>query len=151
MTDIHELEDGTFQVELPNGRLATSDSPQALQQLIDELNQQHKDETLFLEAWKVAVRYAGARFFAIDVTDTEHASDKEQLRPDLDAIKEGIGALSGGEKRFLVAVYSFFNRQVARDLADEFGIEGNPGELAAHLDRDRLDVITTLMRHYTGW
>lgn len=143
--------DGTWALSLPDGREITGEDPQALERYAQEVRQAKDARGIFLDTWKVAVRLAGPQFFSITAESIDTANDKQQLRPDVEAIKQDAGVLSGGERRFLFALVSFFNHEIADELWGAYGETGNPGELAQQLDRHRAQIITDLMLSYGGW
>lgn len=151
MSEPEQLPDGRWSLRLPDGRVATGDAQEPLKRMATAMRKSRDARDIFLATWKVAVRTAGPAFFQVTTDTIDAATDKNQLRPDIQAIKDNAGVLSGGERRFLFALVSFYNRKVAQGLNHDYGESGNVGELAAQLDRDRLHLITDLMLSYGGW
>lgn len=146
-----ERSDGQFETDLPSGRVLVSDSRESLEEVLRNEEIDRVKDLQFLAAWKTGVKIAGERFFEVRSASVDEAMDKEDLRPSWETVENDIGVLSGGERRFLVAMCSFFNREWAKELSDQFNDMGNPGALAAQLDPSRIEVIAELMRSYRGW
>ncbi|MES1934313.1 hypothetical protein T35B1_16991 [Salinisphaera shabanensis T35B1] len=151
MNEPEQMPDGRWLIILPDGREATGDAPEALKRMATAMRQARDARDIFLDTWKVAVRTAGPSFFEVASDAIETATDKDQLRPDITAIRENAGVVSGGERRFLFALVSFYNRDVAAELSKVYDESGNVGELASQMDRDRLHLIADLMLSYGGW
>ena len=63
----------------------------------------------YFEAWKSAVLKARSSLFNASKETVEEATDKNRLRPNLDAIIKYMGVCSGGEALFLGVLYTFIN------------------------------------------
>lgn len=137
--------------------------------IITEISEQEREEVLagvaaemafwqdaparFLKAWKQGVALAGVGFFG-DGTKAglEAATDKNQLAPRMDRVSYAVGVLSGGERTFLVAMYSFYNGRTAEKLwQDNFTSPDNIGTTISGLDLARRRVLAELTLTYTGW
>jgi hypothetical protein len=104
----------------------------------------------FLAAWKRGVEIAGTHYFRIEAESVAAAADKNQLRPNMRAIRSALGVISRGEGAFLAAMYSFFNADDGQKLLIEAGFP-NICDLAAKLDKERAEVIAELFLSYAGW
>lgn len=113
----------------------------------------HGAPARFFAAWKEAVSLAGVTYFG-DGTKTGFltATQKNDLAPNFQRVQEAIGVLSGGERRFLIALYSFYNDRAAHDLwADASDAPDNLGAITAGLDLARRRVLAELTVNCTGW
>lgn len=107
----------------------------------------------FFLAWKAAVALAGVAYFG-DGTKAgfQAAGSKDDLAPNFYRVKEALGVLSGGERRFLVALYSFYNSRTAHDFWEEAAESpDNIGSIVSGLDLKRRKVLADLTLNYTGW
>jgi hypothetical protein len=139
-----------FVLETETGRL-TGDSAAVLVQVANAEEQGKQRPAFFLEAWKEAVQLAGARFFDIRSASVEAATDKNELAPDLAAITGAIGVLSGGEKRFLLAIYQFYNDHDIYEFCQERDIKVPSLSDLPLLDEKQRIVIAQLLHSYDGW
>lgn len=109
--------------------------------------------TKFFLAWKEAVALAGVAYFG-DGTKAgfQAARSKDDLAPNFHRVKAALGVLSGGERRFLVALYSFYNSRTAHDFWEEaVDSPDNIGSIVSGLDLARRRVMADLTLSYTGW
>lgn len=104
----------------------------------------------FLAAWKRGIALAGEQYFRVTAPSLEGATDKNQLQPDWDRIKDAIGLVSGGQGAFLAALYSFYNGEDGQRLLVAAGYP-TLADLAAKLDPEHADVIAALFVNYQGW
>lgn len=107
----------------------------------------------FFKAWKQGVALAGVGYFG-DGSKAGFlaATDKNDLAPRMAVVKEALGVLSGGERTFLVAMYSFYNGRTAADMWEEnFQSPDNIGTTISGLDLARRRVLAELTLTYTGW
>ncbi|WP_077278817.1 hypothetical protein [Thioalkalivibrio denitrificans] len=117
---------------------------------METIYEQH--ERMFLEAWKHGVRLAGPEYFNVLVPDVDAATDKNQRRPNREAIEAVIDALGSGESVFLDSMYSFYNSEVRHMLLESLDRKMvNICDIAAALDGERKEVIGDLLRYYPGW
>lgn len=107
----------------------------------------------FFKAWREGVALAGVSFFGDgSKAGFQAATDKNDLAPNMEAVKEALGVLSGGERTFLVAMYSFYNSRTAADMwSENFTSPDNIGETISGLDLARRRVLAELTLTYTGW
>ena len=149
LQDVHR--DGeSFVIETDRGSLS-GDSAAELVRVANAAEQGRLRPEFFLEAWKDAVRLAGERFFDIRSESVDAATDKNELAPNLAAITEGIGVLSGGEKRFLLAIYQFYNDQALYEFCAKQEMKVPSLSDLALLDENHRRVITQLLHSYDGW
>lgn len=118
-----------------------------------------RNEKLFFNAWKRGVQLAGEEYFTCrphvgenlqPAESVEQAISKNQLAPDSEFIKASIGALSGGQRRFLAAMCSFYNPDWGGDLLREQGVNGL-ADLSGNLDAEHLQILADLLISYQGW
>ena len=143
-------EDGKRFVETENGRLSDHDAD-ALAEVAIKMEYNHPIPGEFLAAWKDGVRLAGEHLFRIRSDSVESATDREDLRPDLEIITASLGAISPGERVFILSMYQFFSDSTVRDLCMEFGYDFPTLADIANLDIPRRTVITRLIDSYAGW
>lgn len=107
----------------------------------------------FFKAWQEGVSLAGVCYFG-DGTQAglQAATNKNDLAPNFERILGALGYLSGGERTFLVAMYSFYNDRDAQILQEGFSHEGRSfGGTISGLDLGRRRVLAELTLSYTGW
>lgn len=107
----------------------------------------------FFSAWKEAVAFAGVAYFG-DGTKTGFlaATSKDDLAPNFQRVQDALGVLSGGERRFLIALYSFYNQRTAHELWQEASESpDNLGAIISGLDLARRRVLAELAVNYSGW
>ena len=127
----------------------------ALQQAMQECQrtQQHyaNASERFLSAWKQAVLIIGPQYFHCDSTEVvKSAKQREQLRPDHEAIERYLSVCSVGQGIFIGSVISFFNGDWGADICSGFGFSGI-GDIANRLDLNELEIVVELMLSHTGW
>jgi len=105
----------------------------------------------FLAAWKDGVTLAGEHFFNVRSNTVSSATDREDLRPNLDVITASLGGISPGERVFVLALYQFFSDSTVRDLCAEYGFDFPTLADIATMDASRKAVITRLIHAYNGW
>jgi hypothetical protein len=104
----------------------------------------------FLAAWKRGVKLAGAQYFHVRAISVEAATDKNELKPNRQAIQDAIDEISRGQGAFLAAMYSFYNCNDGQELLIQAGYP-NICDLAAKLDKDHAEIISELFLSYAGW
>ena len=105
----------------------------------------------FLTTWKQAIELIGPDYFHCKGVDCyQDATDRDQLRPNNDAIEHFISVCSIGEGVFIAAVCSFFNSDWGLEIGKGFGYVAI-GDIAKRLDLDQLEVLTALILNHTGW
>ncbi len=118
------------------------------QEIKQTRERQRQKPALFLAAWKEAIEMAGEEYFKLQC-NVDEATDKNQLCPNFDMIKNSLFRLSTGQAQFLAALYSFYNDQDGQKLLEALN---RPNHLdLCFLDDDRLDIITRLLLSYNGW
>ncbi len=116
--------------------------------LTDLLIHAYHNSALFTEAWKEGVQLAGVECFGPgDLT----ATDYQELRPIRDVIEPYLGVMSPGQAYFMLAMYSFFNDEVAGEMAERFDAPRSVLGLTWRLDDHRRAIIARLLVHYPGW
>lgn len=109
----------------------------------------------FLSAWKRAVALAGFSYFG-DGTPTgcALATDKNQLRPNWDAIEPAFPSMTDAEQVFLAHMLTFFNSSSGGWPIAKY-LSGLPnaslGHAASTLDQSRRDALAALLVTYRGW
>jgi len=105
----------------------------------------------FLAAWIKAIERIGPDYFECEgIENFKLATDRDQIRPNWDAIEERINVCSIGEGVLIGAVMSFFNGKWGAGICHCFGYHGI-GDAANRLDLDELTIIIELMSSHTGW
>lgn len=145
-----ERDSDGFYVDTHAGRLR-GDEVGSLEELSDKIEQNMPRPEEFLEAWKDGVSLAGSNYFKIRSDSVESATDKDELRPDLEVITSCLGAISPGERVFLLSMYQFFSDSTVRDLCVEFGFEFPTLADIANLDFSHRTIISRLIDSYCGW
>jgi len=105
----------------------------------------------FLAAWIQAIERIGPEYFECKGIDNfKEATDRDQIRPDWDAIEQRINVCSIGEGIFIGAVMSFFNGKWGAGICNCFGCHGI-GDAANRLELGELEIVIELMSSHTGW
>ncbi|MCW0161167.1 hypothetical protein OIV56_00345 [Burkholderia pseudomallei] len=104
----------------------------------------------FLHAWKRGVALAGIELFGKGTREAfDLALGKWDLCPNLLLITDAIGPMSSGERVFLASMVSFYDAREGGVLLRRVGVQGL-SDLGG-LDRQRREVIASLLVHYCGW
>jgi len=104
----------------------------------------------FLENWKKGISLAGKRFFKISSNDLESATNKDELAPNYQAIKDDFGILSHGEKVMLALMYSFYDPECGQELLVDANA-ANFVDAIMLMDDKRKAVILELLDNHSGW
>ena len=72
----------------------------------------------YLAAWKEAVNQLGAELFTVRSQSVEEATNRNDLRPDPDAIEHYVNS-TPGDHFFLFAVVSFFSYSMIEGIFEE--------------------------------
>lgn len=123
----------------------------ALSKLCRQMQRDEENPALFLAAWKAAVKIAGVQYFNVLSVGVDSATNRNQLRPNWEMIRETLDALSSGEATFLIALYQFYCASDIQTLCGEAGIPMPTLNEMACLDHDQINVICRLMQSYYGW
>ena len=83
-------------------------------------------------------------------TSVDQATDKWQLIPNYEVIKDYLKAASTGEALFIAVLYSFYNGDDGWEMYQDLGYRGL-GDIAYRLEYEQLQIVTELMRYHTGW
>lgn len=121
-------------------------------------------ENPFLRAWKNAIIASGhyGAFYSPanpdwtaykSQSDIEAATDKNQLRPNIEVLEKLMPKLSPSDVSFMLSMLSFFNNTHAQNMATECRVLKFPfvGVLAHQLDSGRKQALIDLMLSYRGW
>lgn len=128
----------------------TNEENDAMKQFHADLRYWNGAQARFLAAWKQGVNLVGCDYFGDGTIEGwEAATDKNQLRPHMELIRETIGVLSSGQRVFLAAMCSFFNSGWGGDLLRATGWNGMSDY--SNLDREHRQVLADLLMNYTGW
>ena len=132
-------------------RVDESDESSQQMKFRDLYVEEARRRALFLQAWKEATALAGAKYFGDGSEDgPDIASNKNDLRPNLERIRKVLRSCSPAEGLFLAELYSFYNDFVARELLKDF-VAIDLGTLASELDLKRRQVLAQLFVNYSGW
>jgi hypothetical protein len=104
----------------------------------------------FLEEWKKGIKLVGVEFFNITSETIDAASDKWQLAPNLEFIKQAAGGYSHGRQVLLALMYSFFDSEDGQKLLERFGTPNLVDALVV-LDLEGREIVATLWKNYSGW
>lgn len=108
-----------------------------------------QEELAFLRAWKHAVAPVSGYFGGLPAVLA--ATDKDQLKPDMPAIREHLSLISTAEEAYLIALVSFFNTALAERLVAESRSNQLIGHMAGRLSKERRHAIAQLVETYCGW
>ena len=147
--DVKRDGDG-FYVDTHAGRLRGEEIG-ALEELSDKIEHNKPRPDKFLAAWIDGVQLAGKHFFKVRSDTVESATDKDDLRPDLEAITSSLGVISPGERVFVLSMYQFFSDSTVRNLCVEYEFEFPTLADIANLDVSHRTVISRLIESYYGW
>lgn len=142
--------DGQFEIDTGD-RIIAGTSPDAVLRIANQIEQSRANTQHFLEAWQDAVRLVGTDLFNINTESVEAATDKNQLTPNFEAVTRALGVMSGGERRFLIALYQFYNDRDILEYCREQEITTPSMSDLAILDDEHLSILTRLLHSYTGW
>ena len=104
----------------------------------------------FLANWKEGVVLAGERFFKIKSKDIESATDKDELAPNYEVIKDDFGVLSHGEKVMLALMYSFYDPECGQELLVDANAANFVDAIMLMDDKSKA-VILGLLDSHNGW
>lgn len=123
----------------------------AIEQIAHEIELNRLSQTAFLDAWKDGIALIGETHFVITSSSVVEANDKFQLCPDFEILRQSLGVLSGGERRFLIGMCQFYSDSGVANLCHQLGI--NIPSLAdlALLDEKHRSILVRLLNSYTGW
>lgn len=104
----------------------------------------------FFQAWKRGVAIAGPEWFGTGSRDgLLRTKTLWDLRPNMLALNDALGVLSGGQRMFLSAMVSFYNASEGAAMLKRCRFEGL-ADLGG-LDLERRQVIADLVLNYSGW
>lgn len=140
-----------FYVDTSAGRLS-GDEVGDLQELAMKIEQNRpRPPEEFLVAWKEGVWLAGPPLFTVRCDKVDAATEKDQLRPDLEVITASLGGMSPGERVFILSLYQFFSDSTVVELSAELGYPFPTLADIASMDSQRRAVIARLLETYSGW
>ncbi len=128
-------------------RVISGKSPGPLLQMANQIARGRAKPPHFLEAWKDGVRLAGEHNFKIAADSVEAATAKYQLAPNFEAVTESLGVASDGQRRFLIALYQFYNDQIINEYCQKNDIDLPTMSELARLDDGHLSVLTRLLNY----
>ena len=105
----------------------------------------------FLSAWKDAVYLAGVQYFTVSCESVGQATDKNQLRPNLELTFQAVAAMSTYEQVFILSMCQFYSDSEVRDYCNESGQVFPSLADIANLSDERRNVIVALLNSYSGW
>lgn len=108
-------------------------------------------ESQFLAAWKDAVKLSGVILFDIRAVSVDAATDKNDLRPDWNAIEAYMTSEPYNNHYFLIAVLQFFSYSGIEDICNSVELSVPRLPDLASLDNDQRDIIYRLIETYDGW
>lgn len=119
--------------------------------IVHEMIKGDERSAQFLQAWIDGVDLIGTAHFRVRSESAQSATDKNDLRPDFEIMKTTMQGLSGGQRRFLIAMCQFFSDSGTIDLCSQLSIDmPSMADLALLDDRHR-SVLLRLLDSYTGW
>ncbi|WP_372166036.1 hypothetical protein [Xanthomonas axonopodis] len=124
--------------------------PEIVEQLVQEQRHFTAAPEAFFQAWKRGAELAGPEWFGDGTQEgLQQATSKWELRPNLLAVGDALGVLSGGQRMFLSAMVSFYNAREGAAMLRRCRFEG----LAdfGGLDLPRRQVLADLVLNYVGW
>lgn len=139
---------------MSNDRLNSfTPEPEAMIEFKENMRQAEKDKIenpkRFLEAWKQGIKLVGEQYFEIK-SNVDSATDKWDLKPKHEIIERSLFQLSKGQAILLAVMYSFYNSEEGQLYLEQLG-RPNISDIAAHLDKEYLEVIAKLFVNYSGW
>ncbi len=123
----------------------------ALDAMVEASRLQEAKPPEFLTAWKDAVYLAGVEYFVVTCDSVGQATDKNQLRPDLELIFQAVAAMSTYEQIFILSLCQFYSDSDVRNYCDESGMVMPSLADIANLSDERRNVIVALLNSYSGW
>ncbi|OWB27307.1 hypothetical protein ACQR5S_20150 [Xanthomonas oryzae pv. oryzicola] len=124
--------------------------PEIVEQLVQEQRHFTAASEAFFQAWKRGAEIAGHEWFGDGTQEgLQQATSKWELRPNLLAVGDALGVLSGGQRMFLSAMVSFYDAREGAAMLRRCRFEG----LAdfGGLDLPRRQVLADLVLNYVGW
>lgn len=119
--------------------------------MLEPVGRNIENEHDFLAAWKAAINVTGKLLYNVRSPSVEAATDKNDLRPDFDAIEQFIRT-TPGDHQFLIAVVQFFSYKGIEDICTELEIPmPNLTDLAWSLNADQKQILCRLINYYCGW
>lgn len=108
-------------------------------------------EVEFLAAWKDAVNATGKILYSVKAPSVAAATDKNDLRPDFDAIEQYMRT-TPGDHIFLIAVIQFFSYSGIEDICAELDIQvPRLTDLGWSLNDEKKQILFRLINSYGGW
>ena len=108
------------------------------------------DNPKFLAAWKAAVNATGVVLYKVRSPSVDAAADKNDLRPDFDAIEQYIKD-EPGSHFFLIAVLQFYSFKTIEDLCGEFDMLVPRLPHLSTLSVEQQNILNQLINSYDGW
>ena len=104
----------------------------------------------FLEAWKEAVQQLGPELFTVKSQTVDSATDRNDLRPDPEAIEHFIKS-TPGDHFFLFAVVSFFSYSMIEDIFAEADRWMPKMPDYKYLTDKQRNILFTLIENHEAW
>lgn len=106
----------------------------------------------FLATWKLAVKVHPGLFHC-DAPSIDEATDKEQLRPNWEAVEGFLRSKpEPWLRRFIMSACSFYNDEWMKEWAKRLRLPRTPiGDLAIKLDMEHREILAALLTSYRGW
>ncbi len=104
----------------------------------------------FLSAWKAGIKIVGPEFFVVKSKTIETATDKWQLEPNLEFMKNAMSVHSHGLQVLLGLMYSFYDSAEGQKLLEKANA-ANLVDALSVLDFESRDVVAELWLNYSGW
>jgi hypothetical protein len=117
--------------------------------IINAMRQTPDKHVRFLAAWKEGVAFLGADLFGPGSIET--ARDKDELRPQADAVEAVFASESGGEEQFLAAMVSFYDPAWGEELVARIDCLKSVCGLTYNLDPECTRILCELLLNYEGW
>ena len=104
----------------------------------------------FLKSWKAAINQLGPELFHVRSATVDGATDREELRPNPEAIERYVNT-EHGHHYFLFSVISFFSHALIEDIFATAGIHCPRLPDLHHLDATEREILYLLIESYEGW
>jgi hypothetical protein len=107
-------------------------------------------EDRFLSAWKQGIKKVGVECFTIKSDNIDLATDKWELAPNFEFIKENFAGYSHGIQVLLSLMYSFYDAEEGQKLLEQCKTP-NLVDAQVVLDLEGREIVAALWSNHTGW